>query len=337
MAAAAQGYRRLAEFHPHVPTTALARVDLAKLLYEWNDLAAAAEQARQGLEQSRRNADPEIELAAGVVLAYVLQRQGQTHAAQGQLASCAQVMRHPGLSPFAQLHAVGYRALTALAAGDLVRAAHCLEQAPPLDALPSVPEFLLVSLAQARLLLFQGQGARAARLLERRKEIAKQAGFRASLVETHAMLALCAGTEQDALSLLSQALHAGAQAGHVRAFLDLGPPMADYLGRAHARGIEAGYVRHLLSAFEGVEPAERHPARVLAPDPPATRSLLDPLSERESVVLGLLAQGQTYQEIGQSLYVSLNTVKTHVKHVYAKLQVHTRRQATAKAQELGLL
>jgi LuxR family maltose regulon positive regulatory protein len=66
-------------------------------------------------------------------------------------------------------------------------------------------------------------------------------------------------------------------------------------------------------------------------------TLAEPLSERELEALRLLVQGRTYQEIAQVMYVSVNTVKTHLKNVYAKLQVHTRREATSKARELRLV
>ncbi|MEO6043968.1 MAG: helix-turn-helix transcriptional regulator [Tepidiformaceae bacterium] len=53
------------------------------------------------------------------------------------------------------------------------------------------------------------------------------------------------------------------------------------------------------------------------------------LSERELQVLTLLADGQGNAEIAQFLWVSLNTVKTHVKHIFEKLDVHSRSEAAA--------
>ena len=54
-------------------------------------------------------------------------------------------------------------------------------------------------------------------------------------------------------------------------------------------------------------------------------------------MLRLLATELSKREIGNELYVSVNTVKTHVKHLYAKLDVRTRRQAVERARGLGLL
>jgi LuxR family maltose regulon positive regulatory protein len=65
--------------------------------------------------------------------------------------------------------------------------------------------------------------------------------------------------------------------------------------------------------------------------------LNEPLTGRERDVLRLLAAGQSNPEIARSLYVELNTVKTHVKSLYGKLGVHSRMDAVRRARELGLL
>ncbi|MFQ5350721.1 MAG: response regulator transcription factor [Thermoanaerobaculia bacterium] len=61
------------------------------------------------------------------------------------------------------------------------------------------------------------------------------------------------------------------------------------------------------------------------------------ITEREVEVLELLAQGQSNQEIGDSLFVSLNTVKTHLAHLYEKLEVSRRTQAIHKARALDII
>lgn len=63
----------------------------------------------------------------------------------------------------------------------------------------------------------------------------------------------------------------------------------------------------------------------------------EPLSERELQVLRLLSGTLSNREIGAELYLSVNTVKTHVKSVYAKLGVNRRAEAVNRAKELGLL
>jgi LuxR family maltose regulon positive regulatory protein len=66
-------------------------------------------------------------------------------------------------------------------------------------------------------------------------------------------------------------------------------------------------------------------------------AVTEPLTARELDVLRLIAAGQSNPEIARTLYVEVNTVKTHVKNVYGKLGIHSRVQAADRARELGLL
>jgi LuxR family transcriptional regulator, maltose regulon positive regulatory protein len=65
--------------------------------------------------------------------------------------------------------------------------------------------------------------------------------------------------------------------------------------------------------------------------------LVEPLSEPELRVLRFLPSNLTMPELAGELFLSLNTVKTHMRHIYAKLGVHTRSEAVRRARALGLL
>jgi len=58
---------------------------------------------------------------------------------------------------------------------------------------------------------------------------------------------------------------------------------------------------------------------------------MNALSEREQHVLDLMSTGMTAREIGERLFISVNTVRTHIRHIYEKLHVQTRVQAARKA------
>jgi LuxR family maltose regulon positive regulatory protein len=70
---------------------------------------------------------------------------------------------------------------------------------------------------------------------------------------------------------------------------------------------------------------------------PASEPLREPLTETEARVLRYLPTELSKPEIANELYVAVDTIKTHVKHLYAKLDVHSRREAVQRARELGLL
>jgi LuxR family maltose regulon positive regulatory protein len=65
--------------------------------------------------------------------------------------------------------------------------------------------------------------------------------------------------------------------------------------------------------------------------------LIEPLSDRELEVLGLVAQGLSNREIAERLFITVGTVKTHVHNIHGKLGVQRRTEAAARARELGLV
>jgi len=64
---------------------------------------------------------------------------------------------------------------------------------------------------------------------------------------------------------------------------------------------------------------------------------VEPLSDRELEVLGLLAAGKPNRQIAEELVVALDTVKKHVSHLLGKLGADNRTQAVTRARELGLI
>jgi two-component system NarL family response regulator len=69
----------------------------------------------------------------------------------------------------------------------------------------------------------------------------------------------------------------------------------------------------------------------------AERVQQDPLTERESQILKLLASGLSNREIGGTLFISESTVKTHLKHLFVKLDVTSRAEAIALAARRGIV
>ena len=102
--------------------------------------------------------------------------------------------------------------------------------------------------------------------------------------------------------------------------------MAALLKAAARQDISPSYVRRLLAAMD--------PAAVTTP---TRQGLIDPLSARELDVLRLLATDLDGPDIARRLIVSLNTVRTHTRNIYAKLGVNSRRAAVRRATELGLM
>jgi LuxR family maltose regulon positive regulatory protein len=94
------------------------------------------------------------------------------------------------------------------------------------------------------------------------------------------------------------------------------------------RTTHAALVSEILNMLSGHTPAAR---------PEDVEPLREPLSESELRVLRYLPTNLRGPEIASELFVSLNTIRTHMRHVYGKLGVHSRTEAVNRARELGLL
>ena len=215
------------------------------------------------------------------------------------------------------------------------------------DELSYVREYEHLTLA--RLLLHQhaaphstehsGTALRAAyELLERLRVAAEAGGRTGTLIEILALQALAHHAEHrrpdvsGALAPLERALTLAEPEGYVRVFVGEGAAMATLLEALTRRHPSWPYPRRLLDASRpGGATASATGAGPVDP------ALVDPLSARELDVLRLLGSDLDGPAIARELVVSLNTLRTHTRNIYAKLGVNSRRAAVSRAGELGLL
>lgn len=92
-----------------------------------------------------------------------------------------------------------------------------------------------------------------------------------------------------------------------------------------------------VSLGSAIRVAEADLDRPDRPPVSLVRPLIEALTEREETVLRYLASNLTMPQIGRELFVSVNTVKTHQRSIYRKLDVNGRREALWRARQLGLL
>jgi LuxR family maltose regulon positive regulatory protein len=141
--------------------------------------------------------------------------------------------------------------------------------------------------------------------------------------QLHAMLGNGPASEAD----YRHALELAEPEGFIGVFVEAGPPVAAGLANLARRddlgAVQPDTIRRVLAACSAPRPAA-------AP-------LVEPLTDRELDVLRLMAEGLKYKEIAARLFVSLNTVRYHVKALYGKLGANNRTQAVATARQRGLL
>ncbi len=144
-----------------------------------------------------------------------------------------------------------------------------------------------------------------------------------------------------AKEVLLKALEFAQPQRYVRSFLEGGQVIWELLQTLYieedqayrdAFSVEKKYVRQLLSAFE----VEQKRMEGLGLDIGCSPGE-ELLTRREGEILTLLAQGLSYAEIGSTLSITENTVKTHIKNLYRKLQANNRTEAVNRARSLNIL
>ena len=307
-------------------------VGISTILRERGDLDGAGRQLLLAGELGDENGLPQNCYRSRVALAAIRRAQGDPEGALELLTEAERLYVgdfSPDVRPVAAIKARIWVAQDRLSeAFDWARKRSLSAE----DELSYLREFEHVTLA--RMLLAgrareDGSVQRGLNLLERLLQAAEDGGRTAGVIEVLILQALghqARGDVRAALAQLARALALAEPEGYVRIFIDEGAPMAKLLEAAAGQAIAPAYVRRLLSAFG---PAE---ARTAARQP-----LVEPLSARELEVLRLLAGDLDGPGIAAELVVSLNTVRSHTKSIYAKLAVNSRREAVRRTVELDLL
>ncbi|RPI84456.1 MAG: hypothetical protein EHM41_13340 [Chloroflexi bacterium] len=155
------------------------------------------------------------------------------------------------------------------------------------------------------------------------------------------------GQKERSWKPLRLALSHAEREGYLR-LIDQGPVLQRLFKEAERSGVARQYIRKNLEAVQydrkEVSDDDRDQNRAgIAGAQTSSRltfdsdGLLEPLSNREIEVLGLMAEGLSNAEIAARLYLSPNTLKAHTQNIYSKLDVHSRVQAVNKARSLKLI
>jgi ATP/maltotriose-dependent transcriptional regulator MalT len=309
-------------------------VGMSEIARERDDLHAATQHLLRSQELGEHTGLPQNRYRWRVAMARVREAEGDLHGALDLLNEAERLYVSdffPNVRPVPAL-----RARVWIAQGSLGEAVGwAREQGLSVDDnLSYLREFEHITLARLHLARHQGERAErstheAARLLERLLPAAETGGRTGRVIEILVLRALAhqaLGEIPAALGSLGRAVTLAEPEGYVRAFVDEGPPMTSLLRAAAKQGTRRDYVRRLLAAGSRIERGG-----------PTKQALIEPLSERELDVLRLLGSELDGPAIARELMVSLNTMRTHTKNIYAKLAVTNRRAAVRRAAELNLL
>jgi LuxR family maltose regulon positive regulatory protein len=301
-----------------LPAAASVYSMLASILSNWGQTQASLQIARKGLALSELWGQADTIMICLLGLADGLSLADEFEAAQQTIQRARKLAQN--ISPWFVLNVDEAEINIWLDANDIQYATQVAREAST-----SLSNWLL-----ARLLVKQKRLDEALSLIERALAEATQTPTLGSVrLSVHQASAFyLSNDEPRALEALERTLEQAGPENLVLPFLREGQVMERLLQRAQAKSISPKFSRQLLTAFQG----RRQPRLVLKDE-----VYIEALSERELEVLQLLNSHLSVPEISGELFVSANTVRTHIKNIYGKLGVHRRSMAVVRGRELGLL
>ena len=304
---------------------------LAMMCYESDELSQAYNYVRQGLELCRQLMMPMETLRGQILLAFLLQAAGKDQMALAKMEEASQIAVRLNVPRFSCLVKAAAADLH-LRQGRLDQAAnwaentHLLIKEFPTEI--SSPERDAEYRIFARLLLKQKRFDEMQILLSSLVRSAQEKERFGDLIDTQILqmlLFLELGRREAALEELDKALRLASPRRYYRAFIDAGSSIIDML--PSLRSVAPEMVDRLQNSMVT---GTGHRADLVSP-------LVEPLSGRELEVLRLLADGLSNRQAAQVLFVTEETIKKHLSHIYGKLAVKSRTHAVARAREMGLL
>ena len=359
-----------------IPAAGFANVKIGDLYREWDNLQLASQYLSRGVEQCIQYNQPDVLAEAYIFLGRYQLAIGDPQTAQITLQKVDQTVKYASVDPFLLTWLDDCHLKIWLALGNLQAATHWARNSGisldgPLSYLYDLHHQNL-----ARVLVAEGiQGGsrasleQATYLLERLQKAAQQVGWVDEEIKILVLQAVnyqALGMRETALNCLARAIYLAQPGGYVWVFLAEGDILRglitglgiilsnNRINYHHLLGIDPQgekldrlrqYVIMLQSKFEQLAchmtpkvPAPPQAGRNrLAAINHTTPTLIEPLSERELQVLRLLNSSMTSTEISRELYVSVNTIRTHIRTIYGKLAVHGRIEAIQKAKEQRLI
>jgi LuxR family transcriptional regulator, maltose regulon positive regulatory protein len=299
---------------------AIAYCTLATVHLWQGELSEAERLAERAAETLEHTGEPLLGPAVAMVRARLLVLKGDTLAALDQVRAASAA---DPLPPFLRVSLGLLEGELWLRLGEPARARRRLDEIRTEDA----PD---ASIGLARLELASGEPGAAIRevatfLADDREPVLPFARAEAWAIDAIARDEV--HDEDGALRALERALDLTEPRGYAGILARYGAPLRSLLRRRVAQGTaHRALAEQLLSTLDEQPVHER-----------STTVLLEPLSERELAVLRFLPTMMSNAEIAAEMFVSVNTVKTHLKHVYRKLDVADRRECVQRARDLRLL
>ncbi len=311
----------------------LAQLAEVMLLLERGDPASARTDCDLIFERAHRHGDRAAGLLAGVLSARAAAAAGDLRGGSACLDAAKRVWPHWELPPILAALVAEEEARLSLLGGDLASARAVRSRFEEISADPHVTVVWRRETTEARILLTEGDAGQASALLGPLAEMTEAAGELTVAVEAMILQSAARRAQADpsgALAILKRALVLAEPEEMAGPFLREAASVRPLLVKAATGAGEVGmpgFRERLLSRMGFAASLGASSAAITASS----------LSERERTVLRLLGGNLSNREMAAALSVSVNTVKTHIKHIFSKLGVANRSEALRRARDLELI
>ena len=309
----------MTKWHVH---TATQHMLLSAVYHCWNDLEGTI------TEREKANSSFPMPSIKGSIYLY----QAGTCLSQGDITTAAEaiekaervlITEDATLEDLARI--AGYHLALALEENDQETISRWLDKFTEYD----VP-FLYDVPVLARHLLYERLGDTGWKQLQTQYEKYHAEGYQYLEMGVRLHQALLSSDSEESLSFLADVLVMAKPEDNICILADYGVRIVPLLRQAIATDIQPDYARKILRIIKN----EDRQRKIRKGEIPRTTILL---SEREMEVLQLIVDGLNNRQIAKRLVISLNTVKSHVQHIFDKLEANDRLHAVNRARELELI
>lgn len=314
------------------PVTGILYAELSDIYYQWNELEKSMDMAKKGLKLGLHGEDIWTAAENYLLLAKVYKSLGFNNEYMDAAYKVEEYIKSDEFFDI-RVSLESYKAEIMIKEGNILPVLKWLNHITPLINDDMIILYTEVYVVKIKVYIYENDFHKARKLLNILQENAEKCKAYSLLVNVRILSAIIyekSGNRNEAINELEKAVELAWKQKVKRVFLDEGNFMEDML-KSLRKNIAGNskpdivrYIDELLTDFK--------------PDfVPKITEHEEILSKREIEVLDFIRKGYTNSEISAKLFISINTVKTHLLNIYTKLDVHSRTRAVAKAKELNLI
>lgn len=327
--------------------TCLSYSNLGKIYYEWNRIDEALDLLILGCEESKKMGLSE-KVNCAVAYANVKLGLGEIDTAETLLSEYIHQIGSGNLATWNEKNLVSSWMELLAVQGRSNEYNRFIRSQDIKVCFPgdSIHEPVLISYAKSAYYLGEYQECiDIAGTLEKEMENGKRTGRQIQILALLVAAQMRIGDTTTALASLSKSIQLSAREGFIRTYLGYGDTLLDAFGllikseRINQDSLDENYITDVMHCFMGapyiksIQPVARSG---MIKGIPRSNLQINIFTEHEEKVLRLLLAGQSNRQMASELCVSINTVKKHINNIYAKLDVHSRFQASIRVKQLGI-